>query len=64
MNDVDYFMGLIHCMFHTADNYGVKMFVFLLQKQASCLVNKLHNEINYGFLLRRLEYLCLTTFLL
>lgn len=28
MNDVNYFMGIIHCTFHTADNYGVKMFVF------------------------------------
>jgi len=47
MNDVNYFMGIIHCTFYTADDYGVKSLFFLLQKQASCLVNKLCNEINY-----------------
>lgn len=47
MNDVNYFMGITHCTFYTADNYGVKMFVVLLQQQASWLVNKLYNDINY-----------------
>jgi hypothetical protein len=49
MNDVNYFMGIIHCTFYIAGNHSVKIFVFLLQKQPSWLVNKLHNEINYFF---------------
>jgi len=28
MNDVNYFMGIIHCTFYTADDYGVKGFFF------------------------------------
>jgi len=31
MDDVNYFMGIIHCTFYTADNYGVKCLFFITE---------------------------------
>ena len=32
MNDVNYFMGIIHCSFFKADCYGVKSLFFITER--------------------------------
>ena len=57
MNDGNCFTGIIHGMLYTADNYGVKMFVFYYRNRLLDLLMSCIMKLFIILLLRRLEYL-------